>query len=56
MDKEQEFLGKYKELCENYNLMIAACGCCDSPFVEELGSELEEHLDHLGLEKKIEFD
>lgn len=30
------FLDEYVRLCKKYNLVISACGCCDSPWVIEV--------------------
>lgn len=39
MDKPiANFLKEYKQLCLKYNLVIDACGCCDSPWVS-IGEE-----------------
>lgn len=52
-----DFLTEYRDLCEKYSRMIAACGCCNSPVVvlkrEDVddrlnpGGPLDAHLKHL---------
>lgn len=35
--KEQAFLKDYFELCEKHRMYITACGCCESPFLLNVG-------------------
>ena len=33
--KAKEFLNEYEKLCNKYNLSIGACGCCNSPYLDD---------------------
>lgn len=51
MDKEA-FLVDYERLCRTYGLYIWACGCCDSPDIEDfkIGDPdhwFARHMEHL---------
>jgi hypothetical protein len=42
------FLREYEALCQKYGLFVEACGCCDSPWIEEADEgERAEHIAHL---------
>lgn len=47
--QKEQFLREYEDLCRRHGLMVEACGCCDSPWIEPVvvPQELEEHLQHL---------
>jgi len=49
--KKNEFIEKYRELATRYGLYVGACGCCDSPWVTDIGPssklELDDHIKHL---------
>ena len=36
MNKEKEFLKEYEKLCQKYNMGLQGCGCCGSPFLNEI--------------------
>ena len=38
-EKLKAFLQEYEELCRKHSLVIRTCGCCDSPWVDELKDE-----------------
>lgn len=42
-----EFLSRYRAICEEFGLMVHACGCCDSPFVLDTLDPLPKQLEHL---------
>jgi hypothetical protein len=48
-ERKEEFLHEYSALCRRLGVMVEACGCCSSPWVEpvETSQELEGHLLHL---------
>jgi hypothetical protein len=48
-ERKREFLHEYAALCRRLGVMVEACGCCSSPWVEpvETPKELEDHLLHL---------
>lgn len=46
------FLAEYKSLCERHQLIINACGCCNSPMIESPhgmrgGPSVSENVEHL---------
>lgn len=51
------FLAEYEALCRKHRMMIGACGCCASPWLDtaedvaqrlsDFGRELEETIVHL---------
>ena len=43
------FLNEYKTLCLKYNLHIDACGCCSSPWLNDVTNvrEIISHIEHL---------
>lgn len=60
-DKRELFLIEYKNLCKKHEMVIVACGCCDSPdictkkdvdewkYCEETFEEiLDANIKHLG--------
>lgn len=48
-EEELVFLKEYEELCKKHNLCIGACGCCNSPFVQDAKEEKEltDNVEHL---------
>lgn len=36
MKKEYEFLKKYEKLCQKYKMGLKGCGCCGSPYLNEI--------------------
>lgn len=36
MNKEYLFLKEYEELCKKYKMGLKGCGCCGSPFLNEI--------------------
>ena len=56
-EKTAAFLEEYRALCERHGFYVAACGCCDSPFLKEAGKDLfkkrtaaediAKHVEHL---------
>ncbi len=50
-ERLQAFLEDLRLLYEKHGLVISACGCCDSPWVEDSEGNLnliERELQHLG--------
>lgn len=45
-EKISHFLSEYKLICEKYQLEVFSCGCCDSPWVQQVHN-LEAHIEHL---------
>ena len=59
----KEFLKEYEALCNKYNLLVSACGCCDSPYLvcleyenkdtikekvtESIKNEIKDSINHL---------
>jgi len=41
-EKEKEFLLGLEQLTRKTGIVIGGCGCCSSPFLEELDEEPEE--------------
>lgn len=37
----EEFINELVELCKKHNVIINSCGCCDSPWIEDI-SELKD--------------
>jgi hypothetical protein len=35
-----DFLVDYRDLCEKHQVRISGCGCCGSPWIEELPSPI----------------
>ena len=35
INKAEKFLNEYEKLCRKHNLSISACGCCDSPYLDD---------------------
>jgi hypothetical protein len=48
-ERKEEFLREYAALCRRLGMMIEACGCCQSPWIEpvETAEELDQHVLHL---------
>lgn len=47
--KLDAFLKDYEEIIRKHNMIVFACGCCNSPFLvtpDEI-HPIEEHLEHL---------
>lgn len=36
MNKEEQFLREYESLCQKYNMGLNGCGCCGSPFLNNI--------------------
>lgn len=36
--KDYDFLVEYEKLCKKYKMQIRGCGCCDSPYLDEIGN------------------
>ena len=36
--KDYDFLVEYEKLCKKYKTQIMGCGCCDSPYLDEIGN------------------
>lgn len=34
--KEKEFLKEYELLCQKYKMGLCGCGCCGSPYLNEI--------------------
>lgn len=59
--KEKKFLKKLYKLYKKYNIVIDACGCCDSPFLTHLkhngqAYQYIRHLENNEAKPKKSFD
>ena len=36
--KDYDFLVEYEKLCIKHEMFINGCGCCDSPYLDEIGN------------------
>lgn len=43
-DNVKEFLKELTELCDKYNIYIKGCGCCGSPWLEDLNGTNYDNL------------
>lgn len=41
IDRLNNFINELNELTKKYNLIIGGCGCCGSPWIEDLQEEYE---------------
>ena len=41
LEKMTEFLQDYEVLCRKHGLYLHGCGCCGSPFLNEMNAEYE---------------
>ena len=37
MDEKKMFLAELQKVCKRFDVTIAACGCCDSPWADRHG-------------------
>ena len=58
MNRLEEFLNELSELTIKYDLEIGGCGCCGSPYIEELygGKESFYNLNFNHITKKYEVE
>lgn len=58
-DREINFLDELAELTKKYNIKICGCGCCGSPYLEDLTNEIwqmGEKLTYNEEKQKYEID
>ena len=48
MNKETKFLKEYEKLCQKYKLGLYGCGCCGSPFLNDI-----EYINYDEVKNKI---
>ena len=49
-EQREAFLAEYEALCAKHDIIVAGCGCCESPFLTEMGETyytLADHITHL---------
>jgi hypothetical protein len=57
VDNTQAFLEELTALTRKHGLVIGGCGCCGSPFLEDIGDEVSPHYQYRygRLNEKLEW-
>lgn len=51
-NREKQFLEELGKLTKKYNIEIRGCGCCGSPYLEDLTGEVKYMSEKIGYNKK----